>query len=116
MVNIKYFLLISSIILFVFVFHRWLKRYLRRNDINIPFTYLFPFENKQLNGTELIKFDLPYDASIRAEVVTETGELVTVIFDEKFKQGIHSKALCLADVADDVFRLDRIALDQLRNG
>jgi len=112
MENFKSFLLISSIILFVFVFYKWLKRYLRRNDINIPFTYLFPFENEYFKGESSIKFDLPMEAMVRAEIVRESGEVVSVIFDERFKIGIHRKEMNLSDVANGTYNLRLSLPDQ----
>ncbi|NEN24426.1 hypothetical protein G3O08_13020 [Cryomorpha ignava] len=112
MVNIKYFLLVSSIVLFLFVFYRWLTRYLRKNDINIPFAYLFPFENEKLKGIETLKFDLPLEALVRAEVVRENGELVTVIFEEQFKTGIHTKEINLSSVANGTYNLRFCVPDQ----
>lgn len=113
MVNFKYFLLISSVILFAFAFYRWLTRYLRKNDINIPFTYLFPFENKQFNGIEIIKFDLPIDAIVRAEIVRENGELVTVIFEERFRTGMHNKEINVSKVANGAYNLRICLADQI---
>lgn len=113
MVNIKYFLLISAIVLFVFAFYRWLTRYLRRNDINIPFAYLFPFEQQKLTGTKKIKFDLPTESLVRAELVRENGELVTVIFEEKFKIGIHDREFNVSKVANGSYNLRLCLPDQI---
>lgn len=112
MENLKNFLLISSIILFAIVFYKWLMRYLRRNDINIPFTYLFPFENESFGSISSIKFDLPIESIVRAEIVTEAGELVAVVFEERFKIGIHSKEMNLTEVANGKYNLRLCLPDQ----
>ncbi len=97
MVNLKYFLLISAIVLFIVAFYRWLMRHLRRNDINIPFAFLFPFNNKGVfRGVETIKLDLPIDAKVRTEIIKVNGELATLAFEKNFKKGIH---ICEIDVS-----------------
>lgn len=112
MENLKHFLLISSIVLFVFAFYKWLKRYLRKNDITIPFTYLYPFESERFDGSGSIKFDLPIDAMVRAEIIKENGDLVTVVFEERFKTGIHSKEINLSMVASGNYNLRLCLPDQ----
>ena len=83
------FLLVSAIVLFIIVFYQWLKKYLRRKDINDPFPYVFPFENDHVSGKETMKFDMPYSAQVRAEVYSEDGERLYTAFDQKIAKGIH---------------------------
>lgn len=107
MVNLKYFLLISAVILFVFVFYKWLTRYLRRNDINIKFTYLFPFDGSYICQKGNVKMDIAVDALVRAEVIRDNGELVMIAFEEQLNCGIHNKEIDFTPIASGsyIFRI-----------
>jgi|SRR5690554_5080733 len=107
MENLKYALLISGGILFALVFYKWLTKYLRRNDINIKFTYLFPFEEPYICRKGNVKMDIAIDGSVRAEVLNENGELVMVAFEEPLKSGIHEKEIDFTTIASGsyVFRI-----------
>jgi|SRR5690554_1115376 len=107
MVNLKYFLLISAVLLFAFVFYRWLTKYLRRNDINIKFAYLFPFDGAYICRKGNLKLDIAVDGIVRAEVVRENGELVMVAFEEQLKTGIYDREIDFTPVAsgDYIFRI-----------
>ncbi len=89
METLQRFLLVSAIVLFLFVFYRWLTKYLRRKDINDPFPYLFPFEKAQLGGKEVLKFDMPYKVDVQAEVFSDSGERLFEVFNQEIDKGIH---------------------------
>ena len=112
MINIKYFLLISAIVLFIYVFYKWLMRYLRKDDINIPFTYLFPFEKDFFSGMDLIKLDLPVDAHVRAEILSQTGDLVLLAFEDDLKKGIVEKQIDFSKVESGKYNLRIVFPDQ----
>lgn len=112
MINIKSFLLVSAIVLFVFVFYRWLTRYLRRNDITVPFTYLFPFDKEFFSGIDFIKLDLPFDAHVRAEVISQKGELMMVAFEDDLKKGIVEKQIDFSKVESGKYNLRIVFPDQ----
>lgn len=112
MVNLKYFLLISAVILFVYVFYKWLTRYLRRNDINIKFTYLFPFEGSYICRKGNVKIDIAVDGFVRAEVVRENGELVMIAFEEQLKSGICNKEIDFTPVASGSYIFRIVLADQ----
>ena len=112
MVNVKYFLLISAMLLFVFVFYKWLTKHLRRNDINIKFTYLFPFEGAYISRKGNVKMDIATDGNVRAEVVRENGELVMIAFEEHLKSGICTREIDFTSVDNGSYIFRIVLLDQ----
>lgn len=113
MVNVKYFLFFSAIILFVLVFYRWLMRYLRRNDINIKFAFLFPFDKPYFSHRDNIKIDVAITGMVRAEIIsTSSGEVVSVLFEELLDPGIQTKEIDFSPVADGDYIFKIIFPDQ----
>lgn len=110
--NLKYVLLISAVLLFVFVFYKWLTRYLRRNDINVKFTYLFPFDESYICRKGKVKMDIAVDGFVRGEVVRENGELVMIAFEEQLKSGIHDKEIDFTPVASGSYIFRIVLADQ----
>ena len=105
METLQRFLLVSAVILFVIVFYKWLKKYLRRKDISDPFPYVFPFEEEYLSKQETLKFDMPYESHVKAEVYSESGEWMFTAFDQQIGKGIHQKALDLSSLPKGSFEL-----------
>jgi hypothetical protein len=105
METLQRFLLVSAIVLFAFVFYKWLMKYLRRKDINDPFPYLFPFEREVLTGEETLKFDMPYPSQVKAEVYSESDERLLTAFDQEIKQGIHIMAFDISSLPSGTYEL-----------
>ncbi len=95
MSQLERYILIGLATIFVVVFLRWLKRFLRRNEIHESFPYLHPFANSVLTETELLTFDLPSTNNVKAEVFSESGVMVLLLFEESLKAGNHQKAIGL---------------------
>lgn len=93
MVNFKYFLFFSAIILFVVIFYQWLTKYLRRNDITVKFAYLFPFEEPFFSHKGRIKIDVAIDGMVRAEIISTSGETLMVAFEEWLTSGIQVREI-----------------------
>jgi len=98
-------LLVSAIVLFIIVFYQWLKKYLRRKDINDPFPYVFPLENEFLSQHEVLKFDMPYPSQVKAEVLSENGDRLFTAFDQKIEKGIHQMALDFSSLPSGSYEL-----------
>jgi len=105
METLERFLLVSAIILFVLIFYRWLLRFLRRKEISDPFPYIYPFQNQPLSGKEVLKFDMPYDAMVKAEVFSEGGEFLFVSFDQEIKRGVHQMAFDVSSLPNGKYEL-----------
>ena len=89
MSTIERFLLVSSIILFLVVFYRWLTRFLRRKEIQGSFPYVFPFE-EPLSRNAIIKVDLPKRSIVAPEILDHNGVLVLKVPEKEYPQGVHS--------------------------
>jgi hypothetical protein len=105
METLERFLLVSAIVLFAIVFYRWLLRYLRRNEINDPYPYLFPFEKQPLSGKEVLKFDMPYAARVKAEVFSDQGRMLFISFDQEISKGIHLMAFDVSSLPQGAYEL-----------
>jgi len=99
------FLLVSAIVLFIIVFYKWLMKYLRRKDISDPFPYLFPFEKQVLSGQEILKFDMPYDAQVKAEVLDNNEKRLFMAFDQEIKKGVHQMAFDVSSLPSGTYEL-----------
>lgn len=89
MSTLENYLLISLFFVFLLVFYRWLKRYLRRNDITESFPYVYPFEKKELYGRETVQIELPKGSAVRIEILTDDGDVVDTAFDGNSEKGTH---------------------------
>lgn len=105
METLERFLLVSAIVLFVFIFYRWLLRFLRRKELSDPFPYLFPFDKNALSGKEVLKFDMPYKAEVKAEVFSDEGELLFVAFDQEIAKGIHQMGFDVSSLPKGSYEL-----------
>jgi hypothetical protein len=103
--TLQRFLLISAIVLFLFVFWKWLKKFLRRKDIVEPFPYLFPFKGESLSGNEILKFDMPYGAEVKAEVFDLKGVRLFTAFDQRIERGVHQMAFDLSSLPTGQYEL-----------
>lgn len=113
MENITLFLLISAIVLFIIVFYRWLLRYLRKDEIPLTFSYLFPFENKDFSGVENIKIEMKESYPVRVELLNAVGgDLVLLAFDERIGIGEHELELDFSQVKDGLYHLRIVLPDQ----
>lgn len=94
MEELKIFLLLSATVLFIFVFYRWLLRYLQRKEITVPFCYLFPFENHTFSGREKIKLDMCNSHTVIIEIFEPDHR------DEKYIafQGRLAAGVCEVDI------------------
>ena len=105
METLERFLLVSAIVLFVFVFYRWLLKFLRRKEISDPYPYLFPFSGQPLSGKETLKFDMPYKALVKAEVFSEEGSFLFKSFDQEIEKGIHQMAFDVSSLPSGAYEL-----------
>ncbi len=113
MKELKIILLISAVVLFIIVFYRWLLRYLHKDEINVKFSYLFPFEKKVFRGSERFKIDLPETSEVRAEILeTSGGELLHLVFEGRLKQGIADMNIDFGKVKNGEYHLKIVLADQ----
>lgn len=105
MESLERFLLVSAIVLFIFVFYRWLLKFLRRKDISGNFPYLHPFSNQTLSGREVLVFELPTTTRVIARIHTHNGDVVAACFDEEFKSGKHQKQIDTTGVPSGAYEL-----------
>lgn len=89
MESISNYVLISSIVLFLLVFYRWLLRYLRRNDLTQPFPYVFPFRRKLFTKSELLRFELPESGRVSVELLNSDGLVIAELLNAEFPKGLH---------------------------
>jgi hypothetical protein len=83
------YLLLSLFLVFLLVFFRWLKRYLRRNEIQERFPYVYPFGKEMLGGQEVLKLELPQKAQVRIEVIERSGHFHSLAFEGELPAGLH---------------------------
>ncbi len=93
MTGLEKYLLVSLSLVFVFVFLRWLKRYLRRNEIQESFPYVYPFGKNALSGVEALRVELPQKTQVHVQVLSASGQLVRELPSAEFAQGEHSLPL-----------------------
>ena len=96
MSTLETYLLLSLFFVFLLVFFRWLKRYLRRNEIQEAFPYVQPFEyedslsgKKVLRKQDFVRMELPYKSHVRVEVLMDSKTVVLEVFAEDLKEGEH---------------------------
>lgn len=83
------YLLVSLFFVFLFVFYRWLKKYLQRNEIQEAFPFVFPFEGKVFNGRETLRFELPQQSEVRIEILDESDALISEEYSGELERGTH---------------------------
>ena len=91
METLERYLLVSAIVLFVFVFYRWLLKYLRRNELQGSFSYVYPFEINAEEAPRDIKFEIPASSEVRGALFRTDGEEVRELFNGVFEKGTHSR-------------------------
>lgn len=116
MEHFRIFLLISVVVLFIFVFYRWLKRYLHRNEITVPFAHLFPFEKPVFSGIEIIKMDMSEPHAVRVEVLDSSdssdSKYPYIAFDGRLRSGIVEINIDLTSLKSGSYTLRIILPDQ----
>ena len=105
MSTIERFLLVSAIVLFVFVFYRWLMRFLHRNELQGSFPYVFPFGEKTLAGKQELKVDLPRKSIVNASIVDASGKDVLEICNSEYNPGVHSIAFNCEGIAPGAYEV-----------
>src|SRR6056297_1010971 len=99
------YLLVSAIILFIFVFYKWLLKFLRRNDISGNFPYLHPFSSSPLSGREVMVFEVPAKTRVAAKILAQNGDVIAACFDEEFQSGKHQKQIDTTGVKSGSYNL-----------
>ena len=92
------YILIGLVAIFIVVFLRWLKHYLRRNEILESFPYVYPFGKSTLNGKEILIFELPSSDTVKAEVLSSDGGVVLFLFESKLRPGKHEQVIDLSSL------------------
>ncbi len=105
MSQVEKYILVTVAVIFVVVFARWLKRYLRRNEIQETFPYLFPFQDNPVSSTETIRIEMPAGARVKAEITAPNGGAPVLVFDEVLEKGIQSRALPVKSLAVGFYEL-----------
>jgi len=105
MSTIEKYILTTLVVIFVVVFVRWLKRYLRRNEIHESFPYLFPFEKNPVDAHQIIRIDLPHNARVKGEILLPNGDVKLVVFEEVLEKGIQTKGMHTDSLSDGMYEL-----------
>ena len=105
MSTIEKYILTTLVVIFVVVFVRWLKRYLRRNEIHESFPYLFPFEKNPVDAHQIIRIDLPNRARVKGEILLPNGDVKLVVFEEVLEKGIQTKGMHTDSLSDGMYEL-----------
>lgn len=95
--SIAKYLLVSAIVLFVIVFFKWLKRFLRRKEIQQKYAYLYPLENKQLNNISL-RIEMPFKGDIAIFIYDSFGNLQMKTDAASFDKGEHKFELNIKEL------------------
>jgi len=93
MSSLEKYLLTSLVFVFLFVFYRWMKRYLHRNEIHEAFPYVYPFDNDILSGMEVLRIELPQKELVRVEILDHHGKSLRTAHDAELVKGVHSIGL-----------------------
>ncbi len=105
MESLERYLLVSAIVLFIFVFYRWLLKFLRRKDLTGNYPYLHPFAKSILSGREVLVFELPNSTRVSAQIRALNGDVVVACFDEEFKSGKHQKQIDTSKAKSGTYEL-----------
>ena len=92
METLERFLLVSAIVIFIYVFYRWLLRYLRRKEIQGSFPYVYPFDDDYSK----LKFELKAKGLVTVELYSEDGKsLIKSLYSEELPIATHEIPLDL---------------------
>ncbi len=105
MESITRYLLVSSIVLFGFVFYRWLLRYLRRNELQATFPYVFPFARQLFTKPESLRFELTLAGNVVVKLSGEDGRILAVLLERNFAVGTHDVELDFSNLAAGAYEL-----------
>ncbi len=103
--EIERYILIGLVTIFVVVFLRWLKRFLRRNEIQESFPYVHPFGKGTLTGIEVLAFELPARDNVKTEIFSDNGLMVLFLFEESLKEGSYQKGIDLSELPKGSYTL-----------
>ncbi len=88
MEDIRNFLLISVVVIFILVFYRWILRMMRNREIvNRPFPYVYPFSSQNVTGHLDVKVDMPYRGEVRVEMRCTSDGVVHVVYQNTLDKG-----------------------------
>lgn len=105
MSSLENYLLLSLFVVFLFVFYRWLKRYLQRNEIQELFPYVAPFEKRPLRGKEMVHFELPYKALVRIDILNDADLCVLPVSEQELPKGNHMQMFDCTDLPKGRYQL-----------
>jgi hypothetical protein len=115
MSQLEKYILVTLFVVFAVVFARWLKRFLRRNEIQETFPYVFPFDSTVVEDNQLIKMELPFPQKVKGELILPNGDLVELLFDETLQAGIQTKNMRTAQLANGPYELRITFSNQVTN-
>lgn len=115
MSQLEKYILVTLFVVFAVVFAKWLKRFLRRNEIQEKFPYVFPFDSVMVEENQLIKMELPHAQKVKGELVLPNGDLVDLLFDESLQPGIQTKNMRTAHLKNGSYELRITFANQVTN-
>lgn len=115
MSQLEKYILVTLFVVFAVVFARWLKRFLRRNEIQETFPYVFPFDSTVVEDNQLIKMELPFPQKVKGELILPNGDLVELLFDETLQAGIQTKNMRTVQLANGPYELRITFSNQVTN-
>ena len=88
MEDIRNFLLISVVLVFIVIFYRWILRMMRNREIlKRPYPYVYPFHSHDFTGQLEVKVDMPYRGEIRVEMRRTSDGEVHVVYRNTIGKG-----------------------------
>jgi hypothetical protein len=105
METLERYLLVSAIVLFLFVFYRWLLKYLRRNDVQGNFSYVYPFAALEGQTPRQVKFEIPQNCEVRGVLWSIEGKEIRQIFSDTFQKGTHTREIDIRGLEAGVYLL-----------
>lgn len=88
METLRNFLLISAILVFIFVFYRWILRMMRNRElVRKPYPYVHPFPSRDLCRRVVVSVEMPTSAALRVEMRHVADGPTAVIFESSLDQG-----------------------------
>lgn len=115
MSQLEKYILVTLFVVFAVVFARWLKRFLRRNEIQEKFPYVFPFDSVVVEDNQLIRIELPQAQRVKGELVLPNGDVVDILFDEPLQAGIQTKNMRTAHLESGMYELRITFTNQVTN-
>ncbi len=102
METLERFLLVSAIVIFIYVFYRWLLKYMQRKEIQGSFPYVFPFEGDHTK----LKFELKSKGHVKIELYSGDGSaLVKPLYDQDLSEGTYEIPLELKNIPSATYEL-----------